>query len=32
MLTDHHQIDRRNAILRILRGGVVRGRPTWCGC
>jgi len=24
MLTDHHQTDRRNAILRILRGGVVR--------
>jgi transcriptional regulator of arginine metabolism len=24
MLTDHHLADRRNAILRILRGGVVR--------
>jgi len=24
MLHDHHQLDRRNAILRILRGGVVR--------
>jgi transcriptional regulator of arginine metabolism len=24
MLNDHHQLDRRNAILRILRGGVVR--------
>jgi transcriptional regulator of arginine metabolism len=24
MLTDRHQFDRRNAILRILRGGVVR--------
>jgi transcriptional regulator of arginine metabolism len=24
MLTDHHQADRRTAILRILRGGVVR--------
>ena len=24
MLPDHHQLDRRNAILRILRGGVVR--------
>jgi transcriptional regulator of arginine metabolism len=24
MLTDHHQLDRRHAILRILRGGVVR--------
>src|ERR1700722_3465849 len=24
MLTDRQQIDRRNAILRILRGGVVR--------
>ncbi len=24
MLTDRHQLDRRNAILRILRGGVVR--------
>jgi len=23
MLTDHHQFERRNAILRILRGGVV---------
>ncbi|HTW73821.1 MAG TPA: hypothetical protein VMD56_02740 [Steroidobacteraceae bacterium] len=24
MLSDRHQLDRRNAILRILRGGVVR--------
>src|SRR5258708_2671684 len=24
MLTDHHQFERRNAIVRLLRGGVVR--------
>lgn len=24
MLTDHHQLERRDAILRILRGGLVR--------